>query len=330
MCEDRVVALKKLVALVVAVSALVAATSAATSLFVVHSAEEIAGYQPYCIQIADKISDYRPAGSWLDLSAFTMWASRAGPLQTQHHAILAVGEATNQRLYHWSYLRRAFEPGVLNGQIEGRGPAVACVPTLDFAAQRLAFIPKTSDSTYVRFSGGEAYRIPSAWQPKWSGGMSRTLLLATTAPDFQPLNRRWSDLAPEERDNNWVLVEWNPEWVLSLMKAAPSGNVVDQSTEFGLSKTKTVTHGRDGKEYVGYRYLAYADESRADHGINTTLIGCRKPSEAVPKSCQHRFISKGHHYYFRHRPEDVADRQKMQRRILDLMGSSFEVHDERS
>jgi hypothetical protein len=313
---------RKLVGLVLVVTALFVAAGAGTSLLVASGADEVAGSQPYCIQVADGTSDYRLARSWLDLSVFTMWAKRDGPLYMQHHAILVVGEPANPRLYHWSYRRRAFELGVLNGQIDGRGPAVTCVPVRDFADKRLALFPKSSDSNYIRYSARDAYRIPNAWQAKWSGGMSPTLRLATTAPDFQPLNRRWSDLTPEERDSNWVMIEWNPEWVLSLMKAAPGGNVVEQSTEFGLSKSKTITLGRDGKEYVGYRYLAYDD----GHGINTTVIGCGTPSEAVPKSCQHRFINRGRHFYFRHRPEDVQDWRIMQRRILELM-DSFEVHD---
>jgi len=321
---------RKLVGLVLAISALVAAVGAATSLLVAHGAEEVAGSQPYCIQIADGTSDYRPARSWLDLSALTMWAKRDGPLYMQHHAILVVGEAANPRLYHWSYRRRAFVPGVLNGQIEGRGPAVTCVPARDFAGTRLTlFAGSSSDSNYVRYSGRETYLIPSIWQAKWSGGTSPTLLLATTAPDFHPLERRWSDLAPGERDSNWVFIESNPEWVLSLMKSAPGRNVVEQGAEYGLSKTKTITHGKDGKEYVGYGYMVYADESLAGSGINTTVTGCGMPSEAVPKSCQHRFINKARHFYFRHRPEDVADWQGMQRRILDLM-DSFEVHNGRS
>lgn len=308
--------------MVLVVGALLIGAGAATSLLVVHGAEEAAGSQPYCIQIADGTSDYRPARSWLDLSALTMWAKRDGPLYMQHHAILIVGEAANPRLYHWSYRRRAFEPGVLNGQIEGHGPGVTCLPVRDFAGKRLALIPQSSDGNYVRYSAQGTYRIPNAWQAKWSGGMSPTLRLATTAPDFQPLNRRWSELAPGERDSNWVFITWDPEWVLTLMKKAPSGKVVEQSTEFGLSKTKTVTHGRDGKDYVGYGYLVYAD----GRGINTTVIGCGMPSEAVPKSCQHRFINKGRHFYFRHRPEDVADWRSMQQRILELM-DSCEVHD---
>jgi hypothetical protein len=317
---------RKLVGLVLVITALVIVAGGATSILVAYSAEVAAGSQPYCIQIADETSDYRPARSWLDLSALTMWAKRDGPLYMQHHAVLVVGEAANPHLYHWSYRRRAFEPGVLNGQIEGRGPAVTCLPVNDFASKRLALFPDSSDSNYVRYSAHDIYRIPGVWQAKWSGGMSATLRLATTAPDFQPLNRRWSALAPGERDSNWVFVEWNPEWVLSLIKATPSGNVVEQSTEFGLSKTKTVTLGRDGKDYVGYGYLVYADDSPSNHGVNTTVIGCGMPSEAVPKSCQHRFINRGRHFYFRHRPEDVADWRGMQRRILELM-DSFEVHD---
>jgi hypothetical protein len=108
------------------------------------------------------------------------------------------------------------------------------------------------------------------------------------------------------------------------MRAAPGGNVVEQSTEFGLAKSKTITHSSDGKEYIGYRYLAYADDGHDTNTTVTTVIGCGSPSKAVPKSCQHRFINKGRHFYFRHRPEDVAEWQSMQRRILDLM-DSFEV-----
>ncbi|MCP3371608.1 hypothetical protein [Bradyrhizobium cajani] len=313
---------RKLIGLALAVTAVVIVVGAATSLLVAYKAEEAAGSQPYCIQIADGTSDYRPARSWLDLSSLIMWAKRDGPLYMQHHAILVVGAAANPRLLHWSYRRRAFEPGVLNGQIEGRGPAVTCLPARDFARKRLALVPQSSDSNYLRYPAQGTYRIPSVWQPKWSGGTSPSLLLATTAPDFQPLSRRWSDLAPGERDSNWLFVEWNPEWVLSLIGKAPSGNVVEQSTEFGLSKTKTVTHGRDGKDYVGYGYLVYAD----GHGVNTTVIGCGMPSDASPKSCQHRFINKGRHFYFRHRPEDVAYWRNMQQRILELM-DLFEARD---
>lgn len=313
---------RKFIGLILAGAALVIAAGSATSRLVAFNAEETAQSQPYCIQVADRTSDYRPARSWLDLSALTMWARREGPLYMQHHAILVVGEGENRRLYYWSYRQRSFEPEVLNGQIMDRGPAVTCLPVHDFVSKQLVLFPKSSDTVYVKFSAQRAYRIPNAWQVKWSGGANPTLRLATTAPDFQPLNQRWRDLAREEHDSNWVFIAWDPEWVLSLMKAEPSGNIVEQSTEFGLAKSKTLTHGKDGKEYIGYRYLVYAD----DRDINTTVIDCATPSEAFPKSCQHRFINRGRHFYFRHRPEDVANWRGMQARILELM-DSFEVHD---
>ena len=79
---------------------------------------------------------------------------------------------------------------MLNGQVEGKGPAISCVAARDFAGKWLALLPESLDSDYISYSGGETYLIPTVWQAKWSGGTLRTLRLATTAPDFQPLNRR--------------------------------------------------------------------------------------------------------------------------------------------
>jgi len=291
---------------------------------VVRAAEDIAGSQPYCIQIADGVSDYRPARSWLDLSAFTMRAtqdSRSG-LSLQHHAILVVGKPEEQRLYHWSYGRGTFDPGVFNDRFGGRGdPVVSCEPETGFAAKRLAFNPKPSGSDYVSFSARDTYRIPKVWQARWSGGAGRSLSLVTSAPEFQPLDRRWNDLPPNERESNWVFVEWNPEWVSSLMKSRSANSTIEE-TDFGLSKHTTIFRGKDGRKYVGVHYLAYAD----DAGINTTIISCNPPTEKFPASCQHRFINKGRHFDFCHGPENLAQWRAMQQRILRLM-DSFEVRD---
>jgi hypothetical protein len=316
---------RKLIGLVLLIAVLVIAAGAATSHLVTRAAKVAAGLQPYCIQVADGTSDYRPARSWLELSILRMWAQREGPLYMQHHAMLVVGEGLNPQLYHWSYRHSGFEEGVLNESIEGGGPVITCQPTRDFAAKLALIFPASSDSNYIRYPARETYRIPKTWQADWKGGRNATLSLAAAAPDFRPLNRPWSALLSGERDSNWLLIEWNPEWVLNLIKEEPGPNVVEETTEFGLSKSKTISQGKNGKEYIGYRYIAYAD----GHGGNTTVIDCGMPSEAFPKSCQHRFIQNGRHFYFRHRPEDVADWRRMQQRILELM-DSFEVHDRRS
>lgn len=252
-----------------------------------------------------------------------MWAERSGPLYMQHHAVLVVGSATNPLLYHWAYRRRGFEAGVLNGRVANRGPAVTCLPIQDFAETQLSIHPGPLDSNYVRFSPDEAYRFPVTWQAKWSGGMDRYLRLATTSPDFKPLDRKWDELNPGERDSNWVTVDWNPQWVLDLITRGPHGDVAERGLEFGLSRITIVTRGKDGKEYIGRRYVLTADQSALGRD-NITIIGCGPPTEANPRSCQHRFINRGRHFYFRHAPGEILNWQSMQRRILDLM-ASFEV-----
>lgn len=312
----------KFVRPVAAITMVVIGVATVTAGLVVQRATAAAMGQPYCIQVSDGTSDYQPARSWFDLSALSMWAKRDGPLYMQHHAVLVVGDASNPHLYHWSYRNLTFEPGVLNGQTEGRGPVVTCLPKTDFATNLPLLISRPSDSDYVRYSAQEAYRIPRSWQSKWTGGTSRTLRLVTSAPDFLPLDRRWDSLDSLERDSNEIFIEWNPEWVLKSMTSPPRGTVVEETKEFGLSKTKTITHGKDGKDYVGYRYLAFADGRPED--ANITMIGCSETSEAFPASCQHRFINKGRHFYFRHRPDDVVNWQRMQRRVVSLM-ASFEI-----
>jgi hypothetical protein len=291
--------------LAAAVAALFLIADIATSGLVARRAAEAAGSSPYCIEAADEAADYGPTRSRRDLSAWHMWARRQGGLSMQHHAILVVGAETNPRLFHWSYQRREFVEGVITGALEGRGPTITCSPRPEFTANLPAMIPEAAEHSYVRFSPHEVYRIPDSYQATWSGGTSRTLRIAAAAPDFVPLDQRWSHLSPAERDSNWIFVEWNPDWVLSLMKSAPGGSVVEQGSEFGLSKVKTVFHGKDQKDYVDYRYLVYASEETS--GVNTTVISCGTSSTALPKLCQHRFLNKGRSFYFRHQPEHVAD-----------------------
>jgi hypothetical protein len=242
----------------------------------------------------------------------------------QHHAILLAGTGAEQRLFHWSYRRGTFEPGVLNGETSGGGPAITCVPAPSFTGTLAILLARSSDDSYVRFSDRETYRIPNAWQPKWSGGMSPHLRLGTTAPAFRPLDRRWSDLQPAERDAHWLFIEWNPQWLLNGFGIRSNVNVVERSMEFGLTREKSITRGRDGKEYTGYHYVTSGDGQE----VNITQIGCGTASTAYPKSCQHHFINKGKLLYFRHRPEDVADWEGMQQRVIALM-DTFEVRDAR-
>jgi hypothetical protein len=320
--RGRLVGSVRFARLAAAFVGLAIAASVATSFLVAQNASHTAGSFPYCVQVADEEADYKPAHTLFDLSGLKMWARRESGMFMQHHAILVVRDEMRSRLFHWSYRNREFVAGVINERVEGYGPALVCLPRINFIGSLPIVFPRASDSDYVRFSGQEAYRIPKTYQSRWSGGPRRLLRIATAAPDFLPLKTRWADLTPNERDSNWVFVDWNPTWLLSLMKSAPGGEIVEQSTELGLQKSKTVSHGRDSKKYESYRYVVYAGGQ--PNGINTTLISCSPPSEAFPKSCEHRFLNNGRHFYFRHRPEDVPDWQSMQKRLLDLF-ASFEV-----
>ncbi|HEV7598668.1 MAG TPA: hypothetical protein VGO49_00185 [Bradyrhizobium sp.] len=308
----------KLVWVAAAVVGLAIAASTATSFLVAQRASHTAGSAPYCIQVADEKADYKPARTLFELSGLRMWAKRESGMYMQHHAILVVGD----EMFHWSYRNHDFVAGVINGRLEGYGPTLTCVPKHNFIGSLPMVFARASEHDYIRFTQREAYRIPKTYQSQWSGGSSRFLYLTTVAPDFLRLQTRWADLPPHQRDSNWVSVTWKPAWLLSSMEAAPGGEIVEQSTEFGLQKSKIVSYGRDSKKYEGYRYLVYADGR--PKGVNTTLITCGTPSEMFPRSCQHRFLNNGRHFYFRHRPEDVPNWQGMQKRLLDLF-ASFEV-----
>lgn len=302
--------------------ALLIVACSATTVLVIQSARGIAGASPYCIQVADERGDYKPARTLFDLSGLMMRAKRESGMYMQHHAILIIGDEANPRLFHWSYHTRAFIAGVLNEAIADHGPAITCVPRRDFVDSLPMLWPQTSDADYVRFSEHEAYRIPRSYRPRWSGGSSRFLSLGMAAPDFAPLAIHWDDLAPSERDSNSVFVEWNPTWLLDLMKSAPGGQITERGTEFGLQKTTVVFFGRDSKRYESYHYLIYADGQ--PNGVNTTLIGCNAGSEMHPASCLHRFLNNGRHFYFRHRPEELPNWRNMQKRLVDLF-ASFEA-----
>jgi hypothetical protein len=278
-------------------------------------AKEVAKDAPYCIQVAANTdATYRPADTLQSLTWLT--ARSVTPL---HHAILVVGDDPELRYFHWSYRKQEFVVGATTWKPGEYEPAVTCIRRRNFVETLPLLFPQSSNTRYVRFSAKEAFRIPDEYQPRWSGGQSRTLMLATAAPEFAPLNVSWNMLPLHQRDSNWVFVEWNLPWLSGLM-SSDEGRVAGQESAFGLQKQTIVVRGRDSRDYESQRYAADAGGPSG----NTTLISCGAPTEQFPKSCQHRFVNNGRHYYFRHRPEDVPRWQEMQKRLVDLF-ASFEA-----
>lgn len=278
----------------------------ATTALVTRSAREVAGDKPYCIQVADTQADYRPARTLLELSGLMMRAK----IFDQHHAILVVGDETRPSLFHWSYHRGRFVPGVLNATIPGHEPALSCEARRHFIGTLPALWAPRPESTYVRFPEHEAFRVPASYQPRWGGGSSAFLAIATAAPDFAPLTVPWTSLAQSERVRNVAFVAWNPTRLRDLTRAAPTGAI---GGEFGLQEAPAGSSKR------------YVVQEQPD-GVNATLIDCPVGSKARPAMCQHRFLSHGREFDFVHRPEDLPNWRKMQERLVTLF-TSFEAAD---
>ena len=278
----------------------------ATTALVTRSARAIAGDEPYCIQVADTQADYRPARTLLELSGLMMRAK----IFDQHHAILVVGDETHPSLFHWSYHKARFVPGVLNAAIPGHEPVLSCESRRNYIGTLPALWAPHPESTYVHFSEHRIFRVPTSYQPRWSGGSSAFLAIATSAPDFAPLTVPWVSLAQSERVWNVAFIAWNPTGMRDLTGAAPAGAI---GGEFGLQEAPAAS----SKRYV---------VQGQPNGANATLIDCPIGSKAHPAMCRHRFVSHGHEFDFVHRPEDLPNWRQMQEHLVSLF-ASFEAAD---
>jgi|tagenome__1003787_1003787.scaffolds.fasta_scaffold20854394_1 hypothetical protein len=300
---------------VVAVFSLGLALSVWSLYSVGSNAKDTAAGAPYCIQVTDtsRAGPYVSARSLLDLSGLTMWSR-----SFLHHAVLVVGDLAAPRLFHWSYRRQEFVPGIVGQTAGSYGTALACAPSVSFIASLPALFHRGSDSQYIRLSGEEAYRIPHAYQPRWGGSSGGFVSFAAMAPDFKPLGAPWSGLSLRERSEHSIFIEWNPSWLNGLL-GPEKGQLAGQPTVFGLRTEVRVTQGKNGNSHETKYYRADASEQP---GVNTTLIICYPASDVTPiASCQHRFLSGERHFNFRHRPEDLPRWQAMQKRLAELMDS---------
>ncbi|MDH7797860.1 MULTISPECIES: hypothetical protein [unclassified Beijerinckia] len=286
--------LKKLLWSGLAAVTLIVVVCVWTSFRVVQNVREIAGADPYCIEIADGAGDYRPARTLFDLSIVRMRATGEAGGQNQHHAVLILGSGTMPYLRHWSYYKHNFVDGVLHGQ----RTSITCVPQRDFADRLPILWPQRIDNDYFRIPArGEAYRILRSYYPKWSGGASLHLSIVTSAPDFAPLPAPWFGWGPRERWDSSVFVEWDTRWFANLIEKEASGSGADSVVEYGLSKSGTSW------------YFTGSDD------VNPTTVNCG------PVRCQHRFLNKGRHFHFFHHRDELSNWQALQKRLLALFDS---------
>jgi hypothetical protein len=302
--------MRKLIWFCCALAVALGIVNATSPRWVASGARKVAGDAPFCILVGTR-ETYKAVRAWSDMSLLKM---RAPSGVAHHHAILIVGDETAPRLFHWSWWRRAFVAGLAHDP-----PALACAPERGFLDRLPMLFERGGGVQYLRFSPTEAYRIPRAYQPRWRGAPIPALTLVVAAPNFELGRTRWDDLMPQERDSNAVFVEWNPQWLLGLIGAAPGGEVIRRDMVSGLRHRVTVSPGRESRRYERHDYIA--DEGS---DTNITHISCGPSTATLPKSCQHRFLHGGKHFYFRHRPEDVQRWQAMQRTVLNLL-AEFEA-----
>jgi hypothetical protein len=120
-----------------------------------------------------------------------------------------------------------------------------------------------------------------------------------------------------EKDQNWIHVDWNPPWLLSLMESDRRQSIATEITQHGLERITSRDVARDGSVYRSEAYHAQV----SDGEVGVTRIACSPPSPANPRSCQHHFLHNSWLFYFRHRPEDLPDWKVLQKRVIDLFAS---------
>jgi hypothetical protein len=277
------------------------------------SAASIAQSDSYCIQVTGNESDYRPASTLLDLTELRMWAKREGGMYLQRHAVLVVGNLSAPQLFHWSYRKRSFIKETTN---LSQGIGIACQPRPKFSDALPVLTAPETKSDFVWFSPEEAYSLPKEYRLQWHGaGRKGSMYILAPSPEFRSQVKTVANLRSEGAlDFNWIFVEHNPQWLINAMKPRirPNELFVAQGEEFGLTKTEIIFKGTDGRNYTSHQFQRYGS---APLESDTTSIVCGQ------RSCQHRFIHKGRHFYFRHGPEYVHDWREMQQRIVRLFES---------
>lgn len=272
---------------------------------VVRKAAELAGDEPYCLQVPSGRSPYRQAGTLLDLSALTMKGQFS-----RFHALLVLGDPASSRVYNWSYRQLGFDDllGPRNrGEIQ---LLLNCEPRTDFAARLPLVIPEVSGWTPVYFAGRQ-YRIPSEFQPRSDGIYARHLIISATAPDF----RARAD-GPDSGPNvlhGLVFVYLRSHTIESWVELNDDEEIVSEENWAGLVK-QTISHSRPYPNWV--RFVA-----RDSEGAHQAVIsGCRPEAESS-SLCQHRFQSGELFITFYHSPDDLADWKSLQERLLALFDS---------
>jgi hypothetical protein len=262
------------------------------------SAEQIAGNEPYCIEVASG-EQRRPATSPSDFSGYNMRAPHADGAYWGRHAVLAVGAGNSPDVYHWSYTNKAFIAEAYGA------PPIYCQPRRHFATAFTDTPP--TDRQSIRIAGMRL-SIPLRYRPHLQG---MTLVFSATAPDFTNVPEVGSQQAIESMiEVSLVDSDRTDAW-------RGSGTLVeDAGEEHGLRVQTRWSVGPDGQEKTSPPTFEYYNLS-SDNRV-ATVISC---IDKVKWQCMHAFRSGGWTYTFHHSPTDLSQWKTMQDRLVELARS---------
>ena len=264
---------------------------------VIDSAEEIAGNEPYCIQVNGG-NDYKEALALSDLSGKNMQGAEHG----NYHAILVIGDVFKPKLLNWSYNKESFLSDVYGN------PAIFCVPQKHFA-KTLTTKPKPKSEKEEFVYSGKKFSIP--------------LNAKSFTRGVNHLGFAFNDNRGEITPDMHALISVDFE-LSGVMQAwiyrpnSPSHVVEADGEEYGLKKQNTWYFGFDEKKKKtnAPEHIQYYQESSTQ--VVSTLIGCPNSSRG---ECMHTFQRDGWTYTFKYKPVHVSEWKQLEERVVKLTNS---------
>ena len=271
---------------------------------VIDSAVQIAGDEPYCIQVNGG-NDYKEALALSDFSGKNMQGKEHG----NYHAILVIGDVYKPKLLNWSYRQENFVSDVYGI------PAIYCLPIPHFA-KNLAYVPASEPERVDFVYSGMKFSIPRLAKP-WTKGGDHGIIF------FDVYGAVSDALTINLIEVNFRLTDRMQIWV---NRANDSNTIVEKDNdEFGLKKDNFwyFGSGERRKKANDPGFSQYYIESET--GVLSTLIDCSNSSHG---ECSHEFKHDGWTYSFRHKLSRLAEWKELENRVVDLTQSYIvEKHD---
>jgi hypothetical protein len=268
---------------------------------VTRSAEQIAGNEPYCIDVPSG-RNRKQATSSSQFSGYRMRGHFSLGRYYGPHAILAVGAGDSPAVYHWSHSRRTFV------EFHGTVP-VYCQPRPRFATTFATSTPPATRQP-IRIAGASLL-VPDRYRGEIDGV---SLVFYAAPPDFDDVPEEASEQARRSRIE--VSLVDHDRTGMSLYKNSKHSLVEDTGVEHGLQAQTTWSIEPDGRKGRSPPILQYFNSSNENE--LATVIRCHDNGRG---QCSHAFRKGTWTYWFHHSHADLQHWKRMQDELVELMHS---------